>query len=63
VAGLRRGAAHEEMVLEVKRATRRYAKRQRTWFRKEPGVTWLPADEPANVLEARIVDLWRFRFP
>jgi tRNA dimethylallyltransferase len=63
VAGLRQGTAHEEMVLEVKRATRRYAKRQRTWFRKERGVTWLLADEPADVLEARVVELWRSRFP
>ncbi len=32
------------------RATRRYAKRQRTWFRSEPGVTWLPpADVPDRV--------------
>jgi tRNA A37 N6-isopentenylltransferase MiaA len=25
-------------------ATRRYAKRQDTWFRKEPGVAWLTWD-------------------
>jgi tRNA dimethylallyltransferase len=23
-------------------ATRQYAKRQRTWFRREPGILWLP---------------------
>ena len=63
VAGLRQGTAREEIVEEVKRATRRYAKRQRTWFRKEPGVTWLDAGEPAPVLEERIADLWRGRFP
>jgi tRNA dimethylallyltransferase len=25
----------------IQQATRRYAKRQMTWFRKEPGVHWL----------------------
>jgi tRNA dimethylallyltransferase len=30
-----------EMVRQFKRDTRRFAKRQMTWFRKEPGVTWL----------------------
>jgi tRNA dimethylallyltransferase len=35
-----------EMTLEaarsaIEQATRRYAKRQLTWFRKEPGVHWL----------------------
>jgi len=27
-------------VAAIEQATRRYAKRQLTWFRKEPGVTW-----------------------
>ncbi len=40
-------------------ATRRYAKRQRTWFRTEPGVTWLDADEPEDALVARIASAWR----
>ncbi|MFY9528815.1 MAG: tRNA (adenosine(37)-N6)-dimethylallyltransferase MiaA [Candidatus Acidiferrales bacterium] len=30
----------EEAVLQIQRATRRYAKRQITWFRKESGVEW-----------------------
>jgi len=25
----------------IQQATRRYAKRQLTWFRREPGVHWL----------------------
>jgi len=32
---------YEEMVQRFKRDTRHFAKRQMTWFRKEPGVTWL----------------------
>ena len=61
VAGLGKGTALPEIVAEVKQATRRYAKRQRTWFRKEPGVTWLDAGEPADALAERIADLWRRR--
>ena len=34
---LDRGAA----IAAIQQATRRFAKRQLTWFRKEPGVTWL----------------------
>lgn len=40
-------------------ATRRYAKRQRTWFRKESGVIWLDAAIGAESLADRIVELWR----
>lgn len=35
---------------ETVRATRRFAKRQETWFRKEPDVTWFSAED----LDARI---------
>ena len=31
---------------ETVRATRRFARRQESWFRRDPRVTWLPADEP-----------------
>jgi tRNA dimethylallyltransferase len=31
----------EETVLRIKRNTRRYAKRQFTWFRKEEGIRWI----------------------
>jgi tRNA dimethylallyltransferase len=41
-----RAVVRGEMTLEtaraaIQQATRRYAKRQLTWFRKEPGVRWL----------------------
>lgn len=32
---------YEEMVRRFKRDTRRFAKRQMTWFRKEPGIDWI----------------------
>ena len=63
VDALARGVAPEEVREEVKRATRRYAKRQRTWFRSEPGVTWLDAGAPPAEVADRIVGLWRRRSP
>ncbi len=33
------------MVRRFKRDTRHYAKRQMTWFRKEPGIQWLTIEE------------------
>ena len=38
-------------------ATRRYAKRQRTWFRSEPGLRWLDAGDPASVLRTALAAL------
>jgi tRNA dimethylallyltransferase len=32
--------------------TRRFARRQRTWFRAEPDMTWLPAGDPAATQHA-----------
>jgi tRNA dimethylallyltransferase len=37
--------SYEEAVRRLKRDTRRFAKRQLTWFRKEPGITWLSIEE------------------
>jgi tRNA dimethylallyltransferase len=36
----------DQAVEETVRATRRFAKRQLTWFRKEPNVAWFDAQEP-----------------
>ncbi len=33
--------AHRHLARELKQASRRYAKRQFTWFRKEPLFRWL----------------------
>lgn len=40
---LRGGCSLEEALDETVRATRRYAKRQLTWFRKEAGIHWFDA--------------------
>ncbi len=42
---------------QTAQATRRYARRQESWFRRDPRVTWLPFD--ASDLLHRVVDLAR----
>jgi tRNA dimethylallyltransferase len=37
--------SYDEAVRRLKRDTRHFAKRQMTWFRKEPGIHWLPIEE------------------
>jgi len=48
------GQNPEEAIPAIQQATRRFAKRQLTWFRKEPKVHWLSGlgDDPAVVSEA-----------
>jgi tRNA dimethylallyltransferase len=45
----------------VKRSTRRYSKRQRTWFRKEPGIEWLDAATPVGDLADAVGERWKHR--
>src|SRR5690625_126735 len=45
----------DEMVRSIKTHTRRYAKRQLTWFRRWPFVRWLPADGADSEELARII--------
>jgi tRNA dimethylallyltransferase len=40
----------EEAVRDIVRATRQYAKRQRTWFRGERAVTWVDATQARDML-------------
>jgi tRNA dimethylallyltransferase len=52
------GLGAAELREAIRLATRRFAKRQRTWFRKEPAATWiadagaLPVDEIARFVDA-----------
>jgi tRNA dimethylallyltransferase len=46
----------ERAFAETLAATRRFAKRQETWFRREPDVVWLDATDPAT-LPRRAADL------
>jgi len=43
---------------DVKRNTRRFAKRQMTWFRREPGVVWLDAERGVTDLVEQVTGLW-----
>jgi len=49
----------ERAVEETIRATRRFAKRQETWFRKEPGVTWFDARDEEAVRTAVLAHIRR----
>ena len=49
----------EACALRLKQATRNYAKRQLTWFRRMPDIHWLQADAPALWQEAwALVQNW-----
>jgi len=39
----------DEAVRTLKRDTRRYAKRQMTWFSKDPGLLWMNPDRPEDI--------------
>jgi tRNA dimethylallyltransferase len=53
--------SYQEALLQAQRNTRRYAKRQWTWFRRESGVEWVDGfgDQPAtqNAALGRLLDL------
>jgi tRNA dimethylallyltransferase len=44
--------SREDAILAIQQATRRYAKRQLTWFRKEPGVRWFEGFGDAPEVQA-----------
>jgi tRNA dimethylallyltransferase len=48
-------ASQEEAIQQIQQATRRFAKRQITWFRREPDVQWFPGfgDDPQIASAAR----------
>ncbi len=61
LAAIRIGQDPHSVREEVLRNTRRYAKRQRTWFRREPGVVWLDAATGPERLADEIGRLWERR--
>jgi len=58
LAAIREGTDPDATRDAVQASTRRYAKRQRTWFRGEAGVVWLDAGEGIAALLDRTLDLW-----
>jgi tRNA dimethylallyltransferase len=57
VAHLRGKSSLAAAVEDIVAATRRYAKRQETWFRKEEGVRWLDATAAEGLAEAVLHEL------
>jgi tRNA dimethylallyltransferase len=55
LAHIRGQMSLEEAITQTQMHTRRYAKRQWTWFRREPGIQWLSGfgDDPVIQEEAR----------
>jgi tRNA dimethylallyltransferase len=59
LAAILRGDDPESVRPEVQRSTRRYAKRQRSWYRGEAGVVWLDAGLTMEDLARRAIREWR----
>lgn len=61
LAALLAGSDPSAVIEEVRRNTRRLAKRQRTWFRSEKGAVWLDAADAEDALVDDIARMWRAR--
>jgi len=58
LAHLEDGAALEDGVAEIARRTRAFARRQRSWFRRDPRIRWYgTADEPMRLLPGLLIEL------
>lgn len=62
-ARLAGGIGQEECIAQIAQATRAYAKRQETWFRREEAFVKLPlpAEETAEATATRIIDLFSLK--
>jgi tRNA dimethylallyltransferase len=54
LAFLRGWCTRDELRVSLERATRRYARRQRAWFRGERDVLWLPAERVAAAAREKL---------
>jgi tRNA dimethylallyltransferase len=54
LAFLRGWSTHRELRASLERATRRYARRQRAWFRNERGALWLPPERIAGAAREKL---------
>ncbi len=53
----------EEAQADITRETRRYAKRQMTWFRKLPGIEWVEASDDVEADASAVLNSLRRRLP
>ncbi|GAA3445183.1 tRNA (adenosine(37)-N6)-dimethylallyltransferase MiaA [Planomonospora venezuelensis] len=54
--------SEEQARQETIRATRRFVRRQESWFRRDPRVVWLPQEAP-DLLERALAEVRRYRPP
>lgn len=54
LAYLRGWSTEEELTATLQRATRRYARRQRAWFRSEPATLWLSPGTVATMVREKL---------
>lgn len=45
---------YDEMIEKLKMETRRYAKRQITWFKRDERITWVPKEKLVDVIMQQI---------
>ena len=57
-AFLRGVMSREEALEDLKRATRRYAKQQLTWFRKDKSIIWLESSDDFDTIQQLIEDFY-----
>jgi tRNA dimethylallyltransferase len=55
LAFLRKEMSREEALEDLKRTTRRYAKQQLTWFRKDKSIIWLESSDDFDTIH-RLID-------
>jgi tRNA dimethylallyltransferase len=53
-AYLRGWSTHSELRASLERATRRYARRQRAWFRREPSTHWLAPESVSGAVREKL---------
>ena len=53
---LGKGGTREYMLAELSKAIKRFAKRQMTWFRRDPGIHWLEMRGDALTQAAELID-------
>ena len=59
LAHVEEGADLDEMVALAVTRTRKFARRQRAWFRRDPRIEWFPADDPRELLDSMVSRLPR----
>lgn len=57
-AFLRNEMSREEALEDLQRATRRYAKQQLTWFRKDKSIIWLESSDDFDTIQKLIEDFY-----